>query len=400
MKSRHGRPAFTLVEMLVVISIIGVLMGLLLPAVMNTRETARVATCQNNLRQLGMAAQTHVSRYQFYPSNGWGNTWVGDPGVSNNANKPRGGNGRKQPGGWIYSLLPFLGLDNIRDIGRDSSNRGSDLLKLQQTNITFLICSSRRRATTYPTTNNSGVRNANGVDATNLNVAKTDYAVNSGTWLLTGSGDSGLSGAPISAPSNWAFTASPPAFGSGSLSEANLKSALSNLLFFNGVSALYSEVRSDEITDGASQTIFAGEKFMYRDYYTTGTDAGDALSIYHGHDRGHTRWGGYAPLPDRWYKVDDQQGIDSNPITSDLHPSNRFGSCHPVGANFAFCDGSARTVRFSVDNNVFPFLCNRADATLLRQYTSGSVSVPNPLGSVYSYRKANKLGVAADSEWQ
>jgi len=60
--NKFKKAGFTLIELLVVIAIIGVIAGLLLPAVMQTRGSARRTMCANNLHNLGIAYQHHIGK--------------------------------------------------------------------------------------------------------------------------------------------------------------------------------------------------------------------------------------------------------------------------------------------------------------------------------------------------
>lgn len=67
MQMQSHRRAFTLVELLVVIAMIGILVGLLTPSIQAIRESSRRASCQSQLLPIGMAVQSYHDRWQHFP---------------------------------------------------------------------------------------------------------------------------------------------------------------------------------------------------------------------------------------------------------------------------------------------------------------------------------------------
>jgi prepilin-type N-terminal cleavage/methylation domain-containing protein/prepilin-type processing-associated H-X9-DG protein len=129
--NRHSRIAFTLVELLVVIAIIGILVALLLPAIQASRETARRASCTNQLRQLILAVHDYELAHEHYPAG-----TVDTKGPIRNV-----------PSGhhisWIARILPYLeenALFSQLDLNLSAYHNKND--RARQTVVDILICPS------------------------------------------------------------------------------------------------------------------------------------------------------------------------------------------------------------------------------------------------------------------
>ena len=124
----HG---FTLVELLVVITIIGILISLLLPAVQAAREAARRLQCQNNLKQLGLAVLNYESQWKIFPpSSHWASK--SDVGAKNNPNLRES---------WIVMVLPFLeqqALHDAFDLTKPTPNAANATAR--STSVSCLLC--------------------------------------------------------------------------------------------------------------------------------------------------------------------------------------------------------------------------------------------------------------------
>jgi prepilin-type N-terminal cleavage/methylation domain-containing protein len=104
---RARRQAFTLIELLVVIAIIAILIGLLLPAIQKVREAASRTVCQNNLKQIGLAAFNYESVHKRLPPG-----YLGPyPNLAAAPGTP--GYSKCQCVGVLAYLLPYVEQDNV-----------------------------------------------------------------------------------------------------------------------------------------------------------------------------------------------------------------------------------------------------------------------------------------------
>jgi len=387
--------AFTLVELLVVIAIIGTLAGLLLPAVQSARESSRMTACRNHVGQLAKAMLHHESSQGFFPSGGWGPNWLGVASRTSDST---------QPGGWIYSILPYIEEKNVRDIvDQRATDRNAAYGRLATAPLPGLACPSRRTARPVPVTSGVAYRGEGVTSLTFPLASRSDYAANSGSVgfclqadAYKGIADSttggkkkvdfchhpggkldkaktlniaisaainradksdldyigacgsctGSSGTPVDTRiANPADLAEGDVWRKQSAAEKVLRSDNGIPDLQDGMAYRMSRLQAASVFDGLSNVYLIGEKYVSSDAYESGSDPGDNGPMLTGYSAGNVRWGYERPVADR------ERG---------LHPT-AFGSAHPGGWNAAFGDGSVKTINYDIDAELHKKLSSRDD---------------------------------------
>ena len=344
---------FTLVELLVVITIIGILIALLLPAVQSAREAARQAECRNHLKQLALACLAHESVIGYLPSNGWGTYWEGDPDR---------GFGKRQPGGWLYNILPFAEQQAMHDLGagQSFSTKANTLALREATPLSVVNCPTRRKVALEPDywyPGSSPMYNMSHVSQW----TRSDYAVNAGDHEVAPY-------AEIERSMNYdgVYGTIPTTYAQAD-NAAQLRDYISpnapiaqwpRMDLVTGVSYLRSQLRSTEIPDGTSRTYLLGEKYLNPDCYETGSDNADNEGTYMGFANNVSRECDLVELIPSTGQIVVQD-------TPGFARWNSFGSAHAFIFNMAMCDGSVQAINYTIGPQVHKNLGNRRDGQVI-----------------------------------
>lgn len=304
---RTTRPAFTLTEILVSITIIGTLAGILLPAVQAAREAARRVQCENSLKQLGLAAHQYHDLHRRLPPGylGPGELYVELPPYRTN----------NQFVGTLPHLLPHLELGNVYDritISLDPDEfdtiyaAEADTFGIAQAKIPIFLCPSMPPDRDIVIL---GTHYYNGLDGWLHAVAF--YRDETVDLLLGVTSYHGCAGA-------WGVT--------GSLKWDD----------YQGVFTDRSTNRLKDVADGTSKTILFGES----------ASRVDDMAVLHA-------WMGSGPL---------QVGVgivDENAMS--------FGSHHPGIVQFVYVDGSVRALDKHIERNVLIAIGGMQDGQVFRK---------------------------------
>jgi prepilin-type N-terminal cleavage/methylation domain-containing protein len=311
MKQASRRGAFTLIELLVVIGIIGVLAGLLVPAVQKVREAATRTTCTNNLKQIGLALHSyHDTKLYFPPGYIDGNT---DP-----SSTPDNDVG---PGwGWASFLLPYLEQQNVYNQINFSVGVGvGSNAAVSQTSLPIFQCPADDLQDPFPVYDSSFTNPI-------ATVAHSNYVGCNG-WKECFSNAGG------------------DAQGGDGLFYRNSRNRMGN------------------VTDGLSNTIFVGERSSNHSPSTwTGAVARGRCPAWMATQPPAP----YSPPPGPAYDNADfgealvlAHGNATHLPNADfpIFDPDTFYSKHALGVNFVFGDGSVHLLTSGIDPNTFQYLC-------------------------------------------
>jgi prepilin-type N-terminal cleavage/methylation domain-containing protein len=301
---RTRRSAFTLIELLVVIAIIAVLIGLLVPAVQKVREAANQMSCQNNLKQIGLAILGYHNTYKALPPDRSANNWPT----------------------WAVFIMPYIEQDatyKLWDITRryhEQPNPPPSPNNPTAYNIKLYFCPSRRPGNLLSVNDSLAALSLPARPG-----GLSDYASVSGTANNTGS-------MRVSMPSGFLANGTPIS-GTGPFNNSGTGTRLTS--FVSQTSLL-------TIVDGTSNTVLIGEKHI-RPNSLEGRN--EDRTVYGGNANNWRRFLGAAP-PNLYPLVADP--LDQlGPLAN-----SRFGSRHPGVCQFVFADSSVRSVRVNIDLTV------------------------------------------------
>jgi prepilin-type N-terminal cleavage/methylation domain-containing protein len=356
-RARHA--AFTLVELLVVITIIGILIALLLPAVQAAREAARKMTCSNQIKQLGLALHTYATAFQAFPMGALVNVPGGGAPQSTQVNvwSEAGGGGAgavagQQGTSWILRILPQMDANNIfsnwnfgYNVAGNATVSATVPMPQAQTEIKSLYCPTRR----------SAFRPGSSGDAP-MTIASwggggTDYGGCAGRlyWDTTKGVHQMYDSATLYATGpNFTATGGPTPWPTPTNTQYCIASDTSATKHWGIFGQVNICTTIATVRDGTSNTIMLGELQRFNSAAPGGNNVAPV-------DLSHEGWavGGDATL----FSTGQ---INNNAMINNGHFASP-GSDHAGGATFGLGDGSVRFMSQSVDPYLFSVLGSMAD---------------------------------------
>jgi prepilin-type processing-associated H-X9-DG protein len=262
-------------------------------------------------------------------------------------------------------------------------------LRRLSTPLAMFYCPSRRKPMVYPWMN--GGTQINCGTSTPSGAARNDYVGNVGSCLtfvgyhptnthpLPGEDSSWYGGGPpsITAFENPPGTMTPAAYAS----TANVAAVATGIMFYASM------IRARDVTDGTSNTLLAGEKYLNPDSYATGADEGDNEDAMMGDNDDIMRYTCSNYHPELMYTRDPKQICTWgywNTVAQDTPGwaggSAGFGSAHANGAHMAYCDGRVDLLSYNTDFMVELFLSCRNDGQVIDANMSMNTAVSSSGG--------------------